>query len=105
MSGMRKPLSVKKLNAAMDTPAVRAAARAKAERILPRARAIALTAGATAFAEQLKIAEGVRSGGKSPSGLERSYARVVADMPDKLRSRDFNAKLTRRQILRRASNA
>lgn len=96
-------LNTEQLNAIMQMPSVRAAIAAKAERALPRTKAIALSAGAAAFAEALEIQTGTRPGRDAKRGLRRSYARIAAKVTPEIRKRDKAAKLTRRQILRRGS--
>lgn len=97
-------LSTKKVNQILQTQTVRKALNDRAARALPRARAIAYQAGATEFAKQLKVVQGTRPGTAAKAGLQRSYARVQATMTDEQKKRDRAAKITRRQILRRAGS-
>lgn len=90
---------------AMDAPAVRAALRARAERILPRAQRNAYGAGAKAFGDELHVEEGTRPGAKSKDGVRRPYARISADVTDTMKDADAGAKLTRISILRRSAGA
>ncbi len=89
---------------AMDTPAVRAALRAKARRVLPRAQLLAIQAGAGQFGEALQIEEGTRPGSRA-GGFKRPYARVSAQVTDDMKSADAGAKMSRTSILRRSSGA
>lgn len=97
--------STELLEQAMTHPAVLAALRAKAERILPHAQRVAAGAGAVQFGRSLHIEEGVRPGTKAQGGLRRPYVRVVGDVTPEIREADAEAKLTRRQILRRSYRA
>lgn len=96
-------LSTERLNAIMQMPKVQAALRAKAERALPRTKAVALSANAEAFADALEIKTGTRPGRDAKGGLRRSYARISAQVTPEIRKADKGAKLTRRQILRRGA--
>lgn len=91
------------LQQALDTPAVREALEARARRLLPRAQQLAAAQGALAFGRALELRTGVRPGKKSRGGLKRPYARVQATLTDELKAADHAAKMTRRQILRRAA--
>lgn len=104
---MAKPLRLSndKISEIMASPAVRKALENKARRIHPRARSIANGAGATAFATALRVETGTRPGARSPTGLKRPFARVIADMDDAARDADRGADLSRIKILRRASSA
>lgn len=101
----RAAVTNKTLHAAALAPSVRAALRAKAARMLPRAQREALKAGAREFAGQLHVTSGVRPGTKATQGLRRPYARVEARMSDDQRAADSAATQTRQQILRRAARA
>jgi len=103
----RKPPAVtnKTIHAAALAPSVRAALKAKAARMLPRAQREAYKAGARQFAGELRLAEGVRTGTKATQGMRRPYARIEARLTDDQRAADGSATQTRRQILRRASRA
>ena len=104
MAGKPK-LSNAKINEIMANPAVRAALRAKAARVEPRAKSLAYASGAPGLAKALEVVVGVRPGTNSPTGLRRPFARVRAEITDDIRDSDRGAKLTRRQILRRSSSA
>lgn len=82
---MQKPrilLNQKEINQrALQDPKVRKAIRDKAERMLPVAQRAALSAGALDVARSMKVEAGMRPGTKSPTGLKRPFARVVADDP------------------------
>lgn len=97
-------LSTQMLNKAMQSPKVRKALEAKAQRVLPRAKAIALADGQKAFAQALKVTEGTRPGLRSPIGFKRPYARVGASVTPEIKKADGYKGLTRSQVLRRASD-
>lgn len=88
--------------AALESSSVRARVDARAEAVLARAQRLALAAGAYEMAKELRIVRGVRPGSKSPTGIERPYSRVVAELSPEQRAADAGAKLTHRQIMRRA---
>lgn len=104
---MARPLQVTPalLEQVANMPAVKAKLRDKAERVLPRAQRIAAAADALELGRRLHVEEGVRPGTKADGGLRRPYARIAAKIDDDLKDKDARAKLTRRQILRRASRA
>lgn len=93
--------STKKMNAVLASPRVRAALAARAARALPRTKAIAIQAGASAFAEELHVEEGIRPGAQAEQGLKRPYARIAATVTPEDKRADRGQKLSRRQILRR----
>lgn len=92
--------------AVANHPKVKAALRARAEQILPRAKRLAYDAGANAFAESLHIVDGERPGTKPPAdGFRRPYSQVVADSPD-AEAHEYGAQNVPKQaILRRAGRA
>ena len=92
------------VQAAAQTSTVRAALRAKAARMLPRAQRTAYEAGAPGFADALRLEEGTRPGTKA-DGFQRPYARLIAEVTDDMEKRDRGAKLTRNMILRRSLRA
>lgn len=104
MSKEFKGLSTDKLNEVMRTGEVRRALRQKAQRALPRTKAIAYQVGAAEFAEALRVDEGVRPGTRARGGLRRSYARITAEVTPEMQRKDARARMTRRMILRRGSN-
>lgn len=104
---MGKPFQVTPqfLEQVAQNPAVRAALRAKAARMLPNAQRVAAQAGANEFGRSLRVEEGVRPGTKARGGMRRTYVRIVGDATDEVDKEDAGASLTRQQILRRASRA
>lgn len=88
------------LERAMGTDAVRQALAQRARLVHPRAVRAAADAGALEFAKRLRVEEGVRPGTKSPDGIRRPYARVIADMPEDARKADARSRRSRRSILR-----
>lgn len=103
MSQKKIQLSRKLINEAMQSSIVQKRLQDKAARVLPRAKAIALSDGQPALARALEISQAIRSGAKSPSGLQRPYARVGALITAEVK-KDGYGKLSRQQIMRRASN-
>lgn len=61
----------------LSNPAVRDALDAKARRIAPIVKRIALKDGDRSYAESVRIQTGRRPGAKSPTHVARPYARVV----------------------------
>jgi hypothetical protein len=98
-------ISAEFIEHAMNQPAVRAGLDAKARRMLPRGQRLAAAAGATELAKALRLERGVRPGTKAVNGIRRPYTRLTADLTDEMKARDARARLTRRQILWRASRA
>lgn len=86
-------------------PQVLAAMKAKCERILPRAQRLALAAGLTDFADGLHIETGVRPGTKSPEGVRRPFARVIAGSEDAEAVEYGDTTTAKQAILRRAMTA
>jgi len=86
-------------------PQVLEAMKAKCERILPRAQRLALAAGLTDFANGLYIETGVRPGTKSPEGVKRPYARVIAGSEDAEAVEYGDTTVAKQAILRRAMTA
>jgi len=70
------------LDEAARSPEVAAALLAAAQRILPRAQRLAYAAGEKRFADALRVESGVRPGTKSPTGVKRPFARVIAGSED-----------------------
>jgi hypothetical protein len=97
-------VSTELLNEAAQTPAVRAALAAMARRLLPRAQRIAAQAGAVQFGRALRVDTGTRPGTRAHGGLQRPYARIVADVSPAMDEADAASSLSRRQILRRAAS-
>lgn len=97
-------ISNEKLNEALQTQAVRSALARRGARVLPTARALAYRSGAESFAQALRLSEGTRPGADAIGGLKRSYVRIGAVVTDEMRKSDRKSTLTRREILRRASN-
>jgi hypothetical protein len=103
---MRRPLVSKRtLDEAAASPAVRAALRAKAKRVLPRAQRLAYAAGAKEFGDSLRIEEGTRPGTKSPSGIKRAYVRIIATSEDATAREHGDVGVPKQAILRRSAGA
>lgn len=97
-------LSKKKIEQIMQSRKVQAALERRASSILPRAKAIAISAGAEALAGTMKIERGTRPGTKARGGLKRPYVRVTAELTPEVKKADRGAKLTAKQITRRAAS-
>lgn len=102
-SKRRLEISRQKTNEILQSQTVRQALQAKARRILPMAKAIALSDGQSKFANALTVTDGTRPGTHSPTGLKRSYARIGAEITEDMQT-ERSYKLTRQQILRRAGS-
>lgn len=89
----------------LENEALLQAMRDKAARMLPRAQRVAAQAGALEFSRALHVEEGVRPGTKAENNIKRPYVRVTADVTEEMTKADYGSKLTRQQILRRASRA
>lgn len=93
------------LDEAARSAEVRRALRDKAERVLPRAQRLAYAAGAKAFGDSLRVEEGTRPGTKSPTGIKRPYARVIATSADATAQEYGDVGVNKQAILRRAMGA
>ena len=102
MPQRRISISNKKLNELMASPQIRQKLQNKANRILPRAKALAYADGQTEFGKALSTTTGIRSGIKSPTGLRRPYARIGAQITPEMKKADGYTKTTRQQLLRKA---
>lgn len=91
------------LEQAMQTDVVRMALRQRAARVLPRAQGEAAKAGRVRLSKALRVEEGTRPGTQAQGGIQRAYARVAAHYPEDERDKDKGARLTPREILRRAA--
>lgn len=100
---MKLRITKRTTDAAMKSPAVRAELRRRAERTLPKVRAIAYSANAQHLAKSLRVTEGTRPGTGSRLGISRPYARVEGDSDPATRRADrrAGAKLTHLKIMRR----
>lgn len=87
----------------LQSPSVAAALNARGRLVLPRAQRGAADAGRVRMARALRVERGVRPGVKSPLGIKRPYVRVVADLTEDDRKADSRAKVTPRQVLRKAA--
>ena len=61
----------------LSNPAVTSALNAKARRLAPTVKRIALKEGDQRYAESVRVTQGRRPGTKSPTHLRRPYARVI----------------------------
>lgn len=62
----------------LESPEVWEGLNSIAARLLPICQRLALQEGCPEFAESLRIETGTRPGTKSPTGIKRPYARVIA---------------------------
>lgn len=62
----------------LQNPEVREALNDTAKRLLPICQRLAMQEGCDEFADSLRIETGTRPGIKSPTGIKRPYARVIA---------------------------
>lgn len=96
-------LSSKTFDQALQSDPVRRALAARAARMLPKAQLEAAKAGRLQLAKALKVQSGVRPGTKAKGGMKRPFYRIYADYPEELSKLDSRARLTSREVLRRAS--
>lgn len=100
-----KGLSVAEaINAAAAHAEVTKALASRAGQVLNRARYEAYKAGRVNFGDALRVEAGTRSGAKSPHGIKRPYARVIAAItPEQHKADSRKAKASRTEILRRSA--
>ena len=101
----RKGLSITEaINAAAAHADVTRALASRAGQVLNRARYEAYKAGRVNFGDALRVEAGTRSGAKSPHGIKRPYARVIAAItPEQHEADSRKAKASRTEILRRSA--
>ena len=93
------------LDQAARTAKVRQALLDKANRILPRAQRLAYAAGAKEFGDSLRVLSGTRPGTKSPEGVKRPFAQVIAGSEDAESQEYGDVGVPKQAILRRAMGA
>ena len=96
--------SLKTINTVLASATVRAALEARARRMAPTARATARAAGAPKAAAAITYRTGTRPGTKSPTGLKRSYARIVLTIDKDVSAELKRARLSPTKLLRRAAS-
>ena len=101
----RKGLSITEaITAAAAHADVTRALASRAGQVLNRARYEAYKAGRVNFGDALRVETGTRSGAKSPHGIKRPYARVIAAItPERHKADSRKAKASRTEILRRSA--
>ena len=101
----RKGLSITEaVNAAAAHADVTRALASRAGQVLNRARYEAYKAGRVNFGDALRVETGTRPGAKSPHGIQRPYARVIAVItPEQHKADGRKAKASRTEILRRSA--
>lgn len=93
------------IDRAARTDTVRKALADKADRILPRAKRLALSANMPDFAAALHREDGTRPGTKSEKGIKRPFSRVIADNEAAESQEHGNVGVPKAAILRRAMGA
>jgi hypothetical protein len=104
---MLRPVVVSRvtLDEAARSPEVAKALKDRADRILPRAQRLAYAAGLKDFGDSLRVESGVRPGSKSPEGVKRPFARVIAGSEDAEAVEYGDVGVSKQAILRRAMSA
>ncbi|MFD9952473.1 hypothetical protein [[Kitasatospora] papulosa] len=97
MSGIRFEFDPRSIPGIMQSRPVRGALKAEADRIAPRARAIARSDGLEEFADSIEVVQEIR-----PRG--RPTAAVVADREDAADHEHGTSSTPRRRILGRAAH-
>ncbi|MDU3736497.1 MAG: hypothetical protein E6586_08730 [Bifidobacterium scardovii] len=87
----------------LANPGVRKALNATARRLLPIAKRIAYKEHAPDYADSLRIETGTRPGTKSPTGVKRPYARVIAGSENAAEQEFGGKNMPKRGFLRRAA--
>lgn len=88
----------------LPNPQVRKALNATARRLLPIVRRIAYQEHAPDYADSVRIETGTRPGAKSPTGVKRPYARVIAG-DETAEAREFGGQgMPKQGFLRRAAS-
>lgn len=82
---------------------VRQALSDTARRLLPICQRLALQEGCPRFADSLRVETGTRPGTKSPTGIKRPYARVIAGSEDAGEQEHGSLRYPRHNFMNRAS--
>ena len=88
----------------LQNPEVREALNDTAKRLLPICQRLAMQEGCDEFADSLRIETGTRPGTKSPTGIKRPYARVVAGSEDAAEQEHGSLRYPRHNFFRRAAS-
>ncbi len=85
----------------LSNPTVASALNAKARRLAPIVKRIALKEGDRHYAESVRVVQGQRPGAKSPSHIQRPYARVIVG-DEQATEKEYGGRLPKKGFLRRA---
>ncbi|RGJ41684.1 hypothetical protein DXD60_07560 [Bifidobacterium adolescentis] len=85
----------------LSNPTVTSALNAKARRLAPIVKRIALKEGDRHYAESVRVVQGRRPGTKSPSHIQRPYARIVVG-DEQAAEKEYGGRLPKKGFLRRA---
>ena len=85
----------------LSNPAVTSALNATARRLAPIVKRIALKEDDRHYAESVRVVQGKRPGTKSPSHIQRPFARVIVG-DEQATEKEFGGKLPKKGFLRRA---
>lgn len=86
----------------LQNPEVREALNDTAKRLLPICQRLAMQEGCDEFADSLRIETGTRPGTKSPTGIKRPYARVIAGSEDAAEQEHGSLRYPRHNFMNRA---
>lgn len=87
----------------LQNPKVREALADTAKRLLPICQRLAYQEGCDEFADSLRIETGTRPGTKSPTGIKRPYARVIAGSEDAAEQEHGSLRYPRHNFMNRAT--
>lgn len=88
----------------LESPAVRQGLNDIAARLLPICQRLAYQEGCDDFADSLRIETGTRPGTKSPTGIKRPYARVIAGSEHASEQEHGSLRYPRHNFFRRAAS-
>ena len=88
----------------LQNPEVREALNDTAKRLLPICQRLAMQEGCDQFADSLRIETGTRPGTKSPTGIKRPYARVIAGSEHASEQEHGSLRYPRHNFFRRAAS-
>ena len=88
----------------LQNPDVREALNDTAKRLLPICQRLAYQEGCDEFADSLRIETGTRPGTKSPTGIKRPYARVIAGSEHASEQEHGSLRYPRHNFFRRAAS-
>lgn len=85
----------------LSNPTVASALNARACRLAPIVKRIALKEGDRHYAESVRVVQGQRPGTKSPSHIQRPYARVIVG-DEQATEKEYGGRIPKKGFLRRA---